>query len=62
MAHWAWDEGKAPTGLARVGVLHPLEREFHINNIIMDTIRNLCLQKVTPDLTERPTAQSLGKY
>ena len=26
MAHRAGDEGKAPTGLARLGLLHPLEK------------------------------------
>lgn len=25
MAHWARDEGEAPTGLARLGLLYPLE-------------------------------------
>ena len=24
VARWAWDEGKAPTGLARLGMLYPL--------------------------------------
>lgn len=26
MARWARDEGKAPTGLARLGMLYPLEK------------------------------------
>lgn len=25
MARWAWNEGEAPTGLARLGELYPLE-------------------------------------
>lgn len=33
MAHWAWDEGKAPTGLARLGMLYPLEKYVDTFNV-----------------------------
>lgn len=42
MAHWARDEGKAPTGLARLGLLYPLKkRNGQIFFSIPDKISNI---------------------
>ncbi len=44
MARWAGDEGKAPTGLARLGVLYPLEK--WIPDKIFNISTTLCIPRV----------------